>query len=304
MASGQGAPGGQALDRNGNRGKTKKTYSEFQLRVISAAFLAGFALFCTWMGGTTFVLLAIASALLIFYEFRGLVRNNMPARTGWFALCFLVLVFAAYLVDRPTQGIAVAALAVIVLGLWEWVIRRSVWGALALLYTAAPFAGLVAIRNGEAGLFEIFFIMGCVWGADTFAYFAGRTFGGPKLAPAISPNKTWSGFFGGIAGSVAISLLIAIAFGYAVGLGMVFLAVVLSLFSQIGDLFESWIKRRFGAKDSGRLIPGHGGILDRIDGLIFAIVAAWLIGIALSGDFSGSADVSRVLEAHFFDKSN
>ncbi len=145
------------------------------------------------------------------------------------------------------------------------------------------------MRNGTAGLFIILFVFACVWGADTFAYFFGKTFGGPKLAPAISPNKTWSGFIGGFIGAIVISCLLELAFGYPIGLAAIFLAAYLALASQMGDLFESWIKRRFGHKDSGRIIPGHGGLLDRIDGLIFAIVAAWLLSLSIAPDgFAGS----------------
>jgi len=170
----------------------------------------------------------------------------------------------------------------------------------ALAYAALPFVALVEMRAGGAGLFIILFVFACVWGADTFAYFFGKTLGGPKLAPAISPNKTWSGFVGGFIGAIAISVLLELAFSYPVGTGAVLLAVILAFASQIGDLFESWVKRRFGHKDSGKLIPGHGGVLDRIDGLIFAIIAAWLISLAfIPGEFV-DGDLSDSLLGRFF----
>jgi phosphatidate cytidylyltransferase len=293
-------PTATASDSRSDDAPAPNAFSELQLRIFSAVFLAGFALFCTWMGGKTFLLLAIVASTLIFYEFRGLVRSAMPARIGWFAFGFLLMVFASYLVERPDSGILVAAMATIVLMVWEWVVRRSVWAGVLLVYAAAPFAAIVGLRQGEIGLFDILFIMGCVWGADTLAYFTGKKFGGPKLAPKISPKKTWSGFAGGIVGSILVSALIARAFGYLIGPGMVFLAIFLSLVSQVGDLFESWVKRRFGVKDSGRLIPGHGGILDRIDGLIFALVAAWLLGMNFAGEFGSATDLSLVIEGTFF----
>jgi phosphatidate cytidylyltransferase len=115
------------------------------------------------------------------------------------------------------------------------------------------------------------------------AYFSGRLLGGPKLAPHISPNKTWSGFFGGLAGAVLASLLVAYLFASGAGWAGAALAVLLAIAASIGDLLESWIKRRFGHKDSGRLIPGHGGVLDRIDGLIVAAALTWAIGWLAGG---------------------
>jgi phosphatidate cytidylyltransferase len=122
-----------------------------------------------------------------------------------------------------------------------------------------------------------------VWGTDIGGYFAGRAFGGPKLAPAISPKKTWSGAIGGTV--VAITAAIAVAQMFAIRnpvmVGIV--ALVLSAASQCGDLFESWLKRRFDAKDASGLIPGHGGVMDRLDGFIFAVTAAALIGVTRGG---------------------
>ncbi|MGB7285587.1 MAG: phosphatidate cytidylyltransferase [Salaquimonas sp.] len=261
--------------------KNKKTgqYSELPLRIASAIVLAAFAIFCTWMGGDTFRLLAMFLSILIFVEFRGMIRSHLPFPIGVFAGLLLLILFGSYFVGRPFSGLAIIAAGAVLLALWEVVVRRSIWGAVLLLYSAIPFAALVDMREGEAGFFIILFVFACVWGADTFAYFSGKTFGGPKLAPAISPNKTWSGFFGGFAGAIIVSTLVDVWFGFPIGIFAILLAVALAFFSQIGDLFESWVKRRFGLKDSGKLIPGHGGILDRIDGLIFAIAGAWVISL-------------------------
>jgi len=124
-----------------------------------------------------------------------------------------------------------------------------------------------------------------VWATDIFAYFVGRAIGGPKLAPSISPGKTQSGALGGAIGGVIAGLLLAAAAG-AGHLGMLsVVALALSVISQAGDLFESWVKRRHGAKDSGTLIPGHGGVMDRVDGLVAAAFALYVIGwISASAD--------------------
>lgn len=273
------------------------------MRIASAVVLGLFALYCTWTGDLTFVLLIMLACGLIFFEFTSMVKKALPNRVALFAAGFLIILFASFLVERPLSGLAIMIVGALVLAAWEWVIGKSLWGAVALVYAGLPFAALIALRNGEAGLFDILFVLACVWGADTFAYFTGKTFGGPKLAPAISPNKTWSGFFGGFFGAIVLSGIVTYLAGYTPGVGMVGLAVLLALFSQAGDLFESWIKRLFGLKDSGKIIPGHGGILDRIDGLIFAIVAAWLVAVALAPSGLGEADLSQVLTAAFFERS-
>jgi len=126
-----------------------------------------------------------------------------------------------------------------------------------------------------------------VWATDIFAYFVGRAIGGPKLAPRISPGKTWSGAIGGAVAAIIAGTAVVWSFFSADDLRIPVLALVLSVCSQIGDLFESFIKRRFGVKDSSHLIPGHGGVMDRVDGLIFACFAAFLLAIVISLTMSG-----------------
>ena len=122
-----------------------------------------------------------------------------------------------------------------------------------------------------------------VWATDIAAYFVGRAVGGPKLAPRLSPNKTWSGSIGGLAGAVLAAVLVVQFSGVGGFLSASLVAIALSIVAQIGDLFESAIKRRFGAKDAGTLIPGHGGLMDRLDGFVAAAVLACLIGLAHGG---------------------
>jgi phosphatidate cytidylyltransferase len=146
--------------------------------------------------------------------------------------------------------------------------HKLAWKITAILYIAIPCASLIFIINRYQGQRIVTWLILTVWITDIFAYFCGRSIGGPKLLPRISPNKTWSGLFGGV--------LAASIFGYFAGnyLGsehpkmLTALTALLALYAQIGDLIESWIKRIFEVKDSGKLIPGHGGILDRVDGII------------------------------------
>ncbi len=163
--------------------------------------------------------------------------------------------------------------AVLFIGLYEWV-RLAGVGALAVigvLYLGLNLLALIWLRSQpEIGRDLTFFLLLSVWAVDTGAYFAGRLIGGPKLAPRFSPSKTWAGLFGGMAAAAAIGLLWAFIAGARQPQLALLLGPLIAVIAQTGDIMESALKRRAGAKDSGTLIPGHGGILDRIDGLLLA----------------------------------
>jgi phosphatidate cytidylyltransferase len=149
-----------------------------------------------------------------------------------------------------------------------------------LVYAALPAATLVFLRSdGSLGLIAVLYLFAVAWTTDTASYAAGRLIGGPKLAPRISPRKTWSGFIVGALAPALVGVLFAIALKGSSAVRLALVSVALALACQAGDLMESWVKRRFGAKDSSQLIPGHGGLLDRIDGLLFAAVLAALIAL-------------------------
>lgn len=166
------------------------------------------------------------------------------------------------------------------------------WRAAGLFYTAIPCASMIWLRgvhfenNPDAGMWLVLYLLVCIWATDIGAYFIGRRFGNYKLAPAISPGKTWEGLGGGMA---LAGIVGGISFAFTTfPSGIMMCAVmgcILGGVSQMSDLFESWIKRRAGAKDSGTLIPGHGGLLDRIDGLIFTTplfaLAVWFSGLGV-----------------------
>jgi len=163
---------------------------------------------------------------------------------------------------------------------WEWAgmcNRRGRWMVLGLVYIAIPTAAMIWLRGDDIpGMTTIIWLFLVVWGADTGAYLSGRAIGGPKLAPRISPKKTWAGFVGGI----SIASLISVAFHfYAPGdiLNLAVIGFLVALASQLGDLLESMAKRHFDVKDSSNLIPGHGGVLDRVDGLVIGAVALAMI---------------------------
>jgi phosphatidate cytidylyltransferase len=181
---------------------------------------------------------------------------------------------------HPYYGFFLVAAAAAAIWFTGGVSFNPVWAVAGLLYAALPVAALVFLRSDATfGTAAVLFLFVVAWTADTAAYAAGRLIGGAKLAPAISPQKTWSGLIAGILVPAIAGFIFAkvIDNGSASRLGL--LSATLALACQFGDLLESWVKRRFGAKDSSQLIPGHGGLLDRIDGLMMAAVLAALIAL-------------------------
>lgn len=216
-----------------------------KVRAVSSIVLLGVTLFVWKQGGWLFTLFILLAAQMMLKEW-----NNLTEQEG------------------------------------------ALWRAAGLLYTAIPCASLIWLRgvrfegHPDAGLWLVLYLLLCIWATDIGAYFTGRSLGKNKLAPAISPGKTWEGLGGGMA---LAALTGGICFSFTefprsvVECALV--GLLLGAVSQGGDLFESWIKRRAGVKDSGTLIPGHGGLLDRVDGLIFTAplfaFAVWLSGLSL-----------------------
>ena len=171
---------------------------------------------------------------------------------------------------------------------WEWSamcakaqVRPLVRVLTGVAYIAPASVALIWLRGGEAGRADVLFVLLIVWASDIGAYLAGRLFGGPRLAPRISPGKTWSGAIGGLVAAALVGVVAALLVPDARVLPAALLAACLGIASQTGDLLESALKRRFGVKDSGRLIPGHGGLLDRLDGMLLAAPLAALMALAL-----------------------
>jgi phosphatidate cytidylyltransferase len=222
--------------------------SNLFLRVASSAVLAPVAIFLAWLGGLAFVLLWTIAACVVLWEWSRLVQGANPA---------------------------VAAFV-------GWMVAGLGYAGLLLL-------GPVTLRaDPELGFVAILFLFAVVWASDIAAYFAGRTIGGPKLWPAVSPKKTWAGAIGGTLGGVAAGLLVIAAAGLVIAPMLVLVTFGLSVASQAGDLLESSIKRHFGAKDASQLIPGHGGLMDRLDGFLTAVAAAVMVGL-LRGGLEGPA---------------
>ena len=277
-----------------------RTVSELRLRVLSAILLGMIVLTITWIGGYTFSLLWSVIALAILFEYVRICGDAVPYSIRILGLMFLSLVVLAYHLNAPVSAEGLLGIAIVAIGAMELVIKKSVWGGAGLAYSGIPFIAMSDLRVDDlAGFVLILILFGCVWGADILAYFAGRGIGGPKLAPKISPNKTWSGFIGGVFGALALATTVAWVAGYYPNASFFAIILILAVVSQIGDLMESMLKRTFDVKDSGSLIPGHGGVLDRIDGLIIAGALLWLVLIFMqAGNLSG-ASLGQVFENTF-----
>jgi phosphatidate cytidylyltransferase len=208
----------------------------------------------------------------------GAARHPPAVAAGVIAL---VLAGAGLGIGRLDAALAAVALGVIVVGLKSS--DRRGWCVLGLCYASAALLASVEVRRDPTwGFAALMLILLIVWATDIGGYFAGRALRGPKLWPRVSPNKTWAGAIGGFIASVGVAAGFA-ALGLGKMLPMLLLAAVLSGVSQLGDLFESGLKRRFGVKDSSHIIPGHGGLLDRLDGFVFAVVVAATIGFLRGG---------------------
>lgn len=262
---------------------------ELRLRIISAVILAVLVLAAAWRGGYWFSALAILIGLLIFYEWTTITKiaatDRFGASFGWIALAFVA--FDGVLHSAVIGLLLLCGFSAVALAL-SLIRKRSVWLAGGIFYAGLSLLSLNFLRNGfPDGLAAIIFIFAVVWATDILAYFVGRAIGGPKLAPRISPGKTWSGAIGGTVSGVVAGLLAVHFVGEPITFVTALFCAILSIASQIGDLFESWIKRRFGVKDSSHLIPGHGGVMDRVDGLVFACFVAFFSILAVGAASAG-----------------
>jgi len=253
-------------------------------RVVSAVVLAVVAIAALWAGPAWLAALIAVVGAIGGWEWSRLTRLTGAA----VALPALAAPLAAgvALVWGGALALAAAVAALALAGaLWALLRDRAAvpWLALGVAYIGLPTVAVVWLRGAaEPGAVLVLWLFAVVWTTDIAAYFAGRGIGGPRLAPRWSPHKTWAGLLGGMAGAALVAGAVAGVTGLGPALPLAALGAVLALAAQGGDLFESVVKRRFGAKDSGTLIPGHGGVLDRIDGLMAAgpvlALAVWLLG--------------------------
>ena len=254
-------------------------WADLGLRSASAIVLMPVVLYAVWQGGIWFQMLIAVLAVLIAQEWAAIVHEGSSRMFGLLSLAGLSGVFVT-----QAQGLDAACAVILVLWLLSvlaWLKNAgSIWSLLGVFYVGLPMIAFYLLRdNGAWGVWAVLWCFLIVWAADIMAYFAGRMIGGPKLAPLLSPKKTWAGLGGAVVGAAVLSIVYAWVLGFnAVHLAI--LAAFLALVEQAGDICESAMKRRYNVKDSGNFIPGHGGVLDRVDGLLAVVLAATIIGFA------------------------
>lgn len=263
-------------------------FSNLDVRLASALAMAGVTLGALFAGFPFWPLLVLLVAVGTGWEWnRMLSRSGSVVALGLLASLAIVTGLAAF----GQAAIAVVAaiigtIALMALGAGKG--RKT--HAAGLLYFGLPAIALIWLgSDAPHGALALLYVMVVVWVTDSTAFFVGRMIGGPKLWPSVSPNKTWSGSIGGLAGGLAAGLIYAALAGARSLTWIAVLSLGLSVACQAGDLFESALKRRYDRKDSSGLIPGHGGLMDRLDGLIAAVLVAALVGLAVSPSRPGEA---------------
>ncbi|HEX6120800.1 MAG TPA: phosphatidate cytidylyltransferase [Dongiaceae bacterium] len=278
-----------SVDRPGN-------LTNLQKRILSAVVLLPLAIAAIILGHPYFMVLVAVFAALMAWEWTavvGHVRTSpqaspvpAPLGRGWRVLAALAAITAVLAVlgtgfmgrlDR--EGCIIIILGVLATGAVAWVVHRPrmLWFMAGAAYVAIPAVALVAIRaEPEFGRAALVWIVALVVATDTGGYLVGRTVGGPKLAPRISPNKTWSGLGGAVVGAAIVGVLTGFMLNHTDVWMLTLISAGLGLVEQGGDLVESAFKRHFGVKDTSQIIPGHGGVLDRVDGLLAVAVAVWI----------------------------
>jgi phosphatidate cytidylyltransferase len=251
------------------------------MRVIAALILAPLAIAIAYAGGLLWTALVTSAVIGLYVEWLmivGLAREPRVVASGVVALAAAGLCLVAGRIEASLAVLAVGLVATALLSP-----ERRNWAATGFFYAGAAEVASVLVRLDSAkGFVALMFVLLIVWVTDIGGYFAGRGIGGPKLWPRVSPKKTWAGAIGGFVGSLVIAAGFA-AFDLGKIGPLLLLGAMLSIVSQLGDLFESAVKRRFGVKDSSHIIPGHGGLLDRLDGFVAAVVVAAIFGFLRGG---------------------
>lgn len=267
-------------------------WRDLGIRTLSSAILIPAVLVDVWLGDAWFHLLVALLGVMMAHEWTNIVHERSSSQ---FALHAAAALCGAFLPSSHGWETTVAVISVI------WVLSLALamaqhrplnlWVMSGVAYIGLPAMAFVILRGeSQSGMLAIMWLFAVVWAADICAYFAGRVIGGPKLAPRISPKKTWAGLWGAVAGGAVTGAGVAYGAGLADFILLGLLGGVLAIVEQAGDLFESALKRHYGVKDSGRLIPGHGGVLDRVDGLVAASLVLAAI-VIISGYFGGGNEL-------------
>jgi len=250
-------------------------------RIIAAAVLIPLAIAIAYAGGWLWTALVTLAAIGLYVEWLMVVGATAEKRVVATGVAALAVAGFSLAIGRIDAALAVLAIGLVAVALMTPV-RRN-WAAAGILYAGvAEIASVLLRHDAVKGFVALVFVLLIVWVTDSGGYFAGRGIGGPKLWPRVSPKKTWAGAVGGLVASLAVACAFAVLDLGKAG-PLLTISGVLSVVSQLGDLFESAVKRRFGVKDSSQIIPGHGGLLDRLDGFVAAVAFAALFGFLRGG---------------------
>ncbi|MCS3730273.1 phosphatidate cytidylyltransferase [Bradyrhizobium betae] len=260
--------------------------SNLVMRILAALVLAPLTIAVAYVGGWLWALLVTLVSIGLFAEWLMVVGAGSAALTGagtiTIAMMGACVAFGALKTAIIVGCVGGAIVTLIARG-------KFVWAATGFAYAAAALLASILVRKDLVnGFSALMFVLLVVWATDIGGYFAGRSIGGPKLWPRVSPKKTWAGALGGFVASLAVAGGFA-AWGFGKAVPLLLVSAVLSVVSALGDLFESAVKRRFDVKDSSHLIPGHGGLMDRLDGFVAAILMAWIIGFLRHGVHSAGS---------------
>jgi phosphatidate cytidylyltransferase len=250
-----------------------------QLRIASGLILAVGSVGLAYAGLFPFLLLVLVVGGVLSLEWSKLVRGEAGDLAAGLHLVAVAAAAILAVVGYPALALAVVAAAAVAI-MPVTASHHPVLSATGVLYAGLPTVALIWLRSDvQYGFAAIVFLFLIVWSTDTMAFIAGRLIGGPKLWPAVSPNKTWAGFIGGVGSSAALCAAFAQFLPGSSALKLSVIGLFLGVVAQGGDLAESALKRRFNVKDAGQLIPGHGGFMDRLDGFVVVAVAAAVLAL-------------------------
>lgn len=264
--------------------KRVRDWADLRKRALTAALLGPAAITCMWLGANWWTALMALCMAGLTWEWVRMCGGSTRRSPGMVVPVAVLAAGTASVMELlPIALVLLAVGSLMASGLARRGKVPPLWLGFGVLYIGIAGISLIELRHADAaGRENVIFLFMVVWASDIGAYMAGRALGGPKLWPAVSPNKTWAGAVGGLLAAIAVGLATAALLepgGLAIGIAGA--AAILAVFTQMGDLLESWIKRHFGVKDSSALIPGHGGLLDRLDGVLAAAPVAAMLGAAL-----------------------
>jgi phosphatidate cytidylyltransferase len=255
--------------------------SDFALRLASGVAMGAVAAACTLAGTLSFDVLVVVVTLVLSWEWGRLVHGreaDLVIAVHVTAAGMAAVLAAAGFVGLGLLTLLIGAILALLLSLGS----NSLFSGLGVVYAGLPAVALIWLRSdSDLGLTAVIFLILIVIISDTAGFLAGRLLGGPRLWPRVSPNKTWAGVIGALAASSIAGALFSLAVAHGSPMRLATAGALLSMVAQAGDLIESAIKRRFGAKDASSLIPGHGGVMDRVDGLVAAATAVGLASFVI-----------------------